>query len=558
MTRSVPALSGWQQATAFCLVAIAFSTALLPWLNDRRAALGVHPAMSPRQYAKSPHTAQHVAREGDKYLFEYTFKDQNEAPWTWSWSYHKAITDLEAGQFGVPPYIYDPYRPTEQELARRREAIRNGLFRQNGDYVEPDYNAMAGHYMDFAEPLHTLLEQTSGGRRQDKIETLLKFIQDIPYGIPPDRLPDRVIAGVLPPPQMLLERWGDCDSKAVLFASILAHDPSMRAVFLLVPNHILLAVEGIPRPYQNAIEVRGRTYILAEPVGPGRVDLGDTGASRYDRFNDVIEVEPVRFRPRRADPVIASAPQAARGGARAPADSETDPGLISWSSPAGGAAEPGSASPSISPDTAPATAPAAGGAGNVYIENSTIDGNLLTLTLRTEPGTSLMGSLMRGGQQLPRKVLIRTLGDDQHELLALLDRTGDYRVAVFAKARGPDMEFPFALDHRVSHTFELSNTVRIGAVFPDVYTEYGELAGYLEAPLIAPLEGGSTVNFRLKLDHVAEAAVLVGDDLTQLERDGSFWQGTVQLPHSPGQVLVVARAEGGSDYLGVLNYAPGG
>ena len=50
------------------------------------------------------------------------------------------------------------------------------------------------------------------------------------------------------------------------------------------------------------------------------------------------------------------------------------------------------------------------------------------------------------------------------------------------------MEVPFALDYRVSQTFELSNTSHIGAVFPDAYTAYSELFSNLEAPLSAVLD----------------------------------------------------------------------
>ena len=348
-----------------------------------------------------------------------------------------------------------------------------------------------------------------------------------------------MIAGVLPPPRMLVERWGDCDSKAVLFASVLAHDPSMRLVFLLVPNHILLAVEGIPRPYQNAVEVKGRTYILAEPVGPGRVDLGDTGAYRYERFNDVIEVRPTRKRPRDAPRAVAAAPRAVRDDGR-------------------GQELAASAAPDPVPSRQPQAASAAGNRG-VYIDGTRIEGNMLTMTLVAEPNTTLMGSIARSGQQIPHKVLVRTLDETRHELLALFDRSGDYKITVFAKEKGPDMEFPFALDHRVSHTFELSNTVRIGALFPGVYTEFGERDGFVESPLVAPLAPGSVTRFRLRLNGAAEAAVLVGEALTPLTLAGDFWEGDVALPvDATGEAIVVVKAEGTNEYLGLLSYSLGG
>ena len=195
----------------------------------------------------------------------------------------------------------------------------------------------------------------------------------------------------------------------------------------------------------------------------------------------------------------------------------------------------------------------------MFIERSNVEGNMLSMTLRAGPGTTLMGSLERSGHKIPGKVMIRNLDASRHELLALFDRSGDYRVTVFAKPKGPSMEFPFALDHRLSHTFDLSNTVRIGAVFPDLYTEFGERDGFLETPLVAPLQPGSTTRFRLWLTGAQEAGILAEDALTPLTRDGDFWKGEVNLPLEMGaQVVVVARAEGSDEYLGLLSYALGG
>jgi hypothetical protein len=75
----------------------------------------------------------------------------------------------------------------------------------------------------------------------------------------------RSIAGILPTPQIFVEGWADCDSKAVLLAALLVHDPRYRLIFIRLPGHIILGIEGIPRPFQKFVDFQGQRYILVLP-----------------------------------------------------------------------------------------------------------------------------------------------------------------------------------------------------------------------------------------------------------------------------------------------------
>ena len=66
---------------------------------------------------------------------------------------------------------------------------------------------MIPFYMGFTSPLYALTIRTLGkdSTPRERVEFLLRFVQDIPYGIPPTRSNSKVISGVLSPPQILLK-----------------------------------------------------------------------------------------------------------------------------------------------------------------------------------------------------------------------------------------------------------------------------------------------------------------------------------------------------------------
>ena len=90
--------------------------------------------------------------------------------------------------------------------------------------------------------------------------------------------------GLNPPPTLLTETWGDCDSKAVLFASILSHGPSYNIIFLTVPDHLLLAIEDVPRSYEQSLKHKGKTYVLVEATGPARLTMATPGRRATPRL----------------------------------------------------------------------------------------------------------------------------------------------------------------------------------------------------------------------------------------------------------------------------------
>jgi hypothetical protein len=157
------------------------------------------------------------------------------------------------------------------------------LYRINADgELLPDYRRIARIEADELDALVPPLRAWLRGLdRRAGLERLLLFTQSIPY----DPLHDRSeSAGFLPPVQVLAENRGDCDSKSVLFAA-LAHGlyPDLPIALALIPGHAYLALGLSPGRHDTRIDWSGRSWVVAEPVGPAISDLGQLTDQSVDQ-----------------------------------------------------------------------------------------------------------------------------------------------------------------------------------------------------------------------------------------------------------------------------------
>jgi hypothetical protein len=169
--------------------------------------------------------------------------------------------------------------------------IRMGMFKETREFIYPDYSKVAVASMPITYPLYDLLEKTVTQKKlnfRDSIELVMKFCQDIPYGVPPTHYNGRYIGGMFPPPLCINKKYGDCDTKAVLLASILAFNTKCEIVFILVqsPSHLLIGIAGVPRPYDKYVTHLGKDWIYCEPAGSSRIPYGVSG-SPYDKINRI-------------------------------------------------------------------------------------------------------------------------------------------------------------------------------------------------------------------------------------------------------------------------------
>jgi hypothetical protein len=188
-------------------------------------------------------------------------------------------------EFGVPEEWFDPtYRARgfsfDDEAVKRGVRLRKS---RGSSVVGPDYEWIIQESIvdvrDPAKQLQRIATEVAPGSARDLIRITASFVQTIPYRVPAEYrvLPngDRLcIFGVAVPIEVLFLKWGDCDSKSLLFASIMANFPRESVVFVRGEGHLFVGVQTAPRSGDRFVRVQGIPYVLIELTSPwpvGRV-----------------------------------------------------------------------------------------------------------------------------------------------------------------------------------------------------------------------------------------------------------------------------------------------
>lgn len=135
-----------------------------------------------------------------------------------------------------------------------------------------DHAKIVPQYVDDVAPIAAAIP---GDDPRVWANNALAFVQAIPYEIRGDG-EDK---GFRRPLSVIDRNRGDCDSKSTLFLAMLAAaHPDVDSAVVYVPGHALVALALPPRDGDATVEIAGRDWVLAEPVGPGAFPVGETGA----------------------------------------------------------------------------------------------------------------------------------------------------------------------------------------------------------------------------------------------------------------------------------------
>lgn len=157
----------------------------------------------------------------------------------------------------------------------REEYVHQSLFRFVDDNViMPDHKRITQMYVNRMRPLALAIAREAGYDKRRVLNYALGFMQTIPY----DELLRRDTsngAGFATPIEIFERNRGDCDSKSVALLSMMrALYPNMRMMMVYIPQHTFVAFE-VPYDTQDvALRIGNRNFVLAEPVGPRILPLG--------------------------------------------------------------------------------------------------------------------------------------------------------------------------------------------------------------------------------------------------------------------------------------------
>ncbi len=249
-----------------------------------------------QEIVKNHYVSYQVKKEGGDFHISYSFKDQFGNLQDFHFRFSETEVKKDISKFGVPIWIFDTYRVTERNIYSRKQVMDKGLFRLNGKVVEVDKAAFINYYSNtycrpIAEQIVEALSIYGKDNRHERIEMAIRFVQDIPYGVPEFANKETHFGGVNPPPKLLIDMLGDCDSKALLFTGILIHlIKSEDIIFLNQPHHLLSAIHEEPKKGLTFVRYKRKKYLIAETAGPGARKLGQKG--KY--YTSKVNIEPLK------------------------------------------------------------------------------------------------------------------------------------------------------------------------------------------------------------------------------------------------------------------------
>lgn len=253
---------------------------------------------SAQQIEKNDHVTYQVKVVDGFYEITYRFMDHFLNYQTYTLNMPIAETDNMIGEFGIPNWLFDPYVDNEFNRQVREKEINRGLFKLNDQTIEVDKSAVLDYYSEtFAKPIAGMIVSSlvdyGADTRRNRIEFAIRFIQDIPYGVPKYKDEKRHYGGVHCPPELLIKGFGDCDSKVLLFVGILTYlIPMEDIIFLNQKEHVLSAIREKPDQGVTYVSFRGTQYLIAETAGPGKRVLGQKGTYYKERFTiETLKIE---------------------------------------------------------------------------------------------------------------------------------------------------------------------------------------------------------------------------------------------------------------------------
>ncbi len=169
----------------------------------------------------------------------------------------------------------------EQKKKEKAFLERKG-FRVIGDTIGVDYSVCVRNNRP---RLKNVVDRMKKIKKRMSLRQLLflmsAFIQEIKYGIPPFEENNKIIAEFWVPPKVLVNNFGDCDSKGVAFASMWTNFKRYPLILIKIPKHMFLGL-AIPSIGRDEITINGLNYTLCEVTGPDKIPPG--WITNYSRF----------------------------------------------------------------------------------------------------------------------------------------------------------------------------------------------------------------------------------------------------------------------------------
>ena len=181
--------------------------------------------------------------------------------------------------FGIPETWISISYHTDEELREKRNdlakrAAKRGMvmditkneFRVNYDWV---VQKSIHDIRDAARRIQSAARKSGYHKPRELVGAMASFVQELEYRLPGEfRINadgDRILtAGAMMPIQTLAEGWGDCDTKSLLFASLVRSLDLADVCFVAMQDHLFAAVRLRASPGDHVIRHNGSDWLLVE------------------------------------------------------------------------------------------------------------------------------------------------------------------------------------------------------------------------------------------------------------------------------------------------------
>lgn len=178
------------------------------------------------------------------------------------------------------------WESSQKKVRARLEQEMKGFLGSRGMLTTPhgiaaDYKKLVRQNRVRLVPLAEEFKRVCGPNKKKLLEAVLSFVQGIPYRPRPASEDGKYTAGMAVPLRVLADDSGDCDSKAVLFASLWTTLCGHRTILIMVRGHMLVGVAA-PFATGTTLELDGIRYVLLEVNCGGSLPPGEVSAYSSD------------------------------------------------------------------------------------------------------------------------------------------------------------------------------------------------------------------------------------------------------------------------------------
>ena len=144
-----------------------------------------------------------------------------------------------------------------------------------GKGVIPDHLRFMQDALGQLQPVADAFISNYGKKNIRQIAARLTlWIQQIPYRDLDNRIESNG-KGYAPPVQLIFDHNGDCDSKAVLWATVMRLIfPTLMIKIIYLPNHAIIAAQVPATDTEQVIDFADASLLLIDPTGPAPLKLG--------------------------------------------------------------------------------------------------------------------------------------------------------------------------------------------------------------------------------------------------------------------------------------------